>query len=424
MNLAGDARARGLNTTRCLALAVGAILGVAWVCTFSEVVVATGPLILTPHISVSEQYNDNIFFSSSHTPDYVTSITPGLTLQYQQPRMTFSLSGGTSAQVYARQTNQNNWARSQTGILIASYEASPRLSLRLIDTVARVGQTRTGEQPTGSTTTPPATEPPSPDTEVSTLLPRGDVLSNSFFGSADYLLAPRWTGRVGYHNNLSNFTDPGGQNVTHRVLSGLTYGWSPTLSLLGSLAYSRYIVSRATDTETYNPTAGFSYVYDPTLSASAAAGVYVNRPLQAGGNNNISSRTGPTFSLTAEKAFAQATVSFNASQYITTSAGVAGVSLTRTVAVTYTADLAQRLTGIIRTSYNDFDTSQTNFQVIQLLVRLNYSLSEYISTGLSYSFRWRDANQTVPGTITAGSIDGNIIQLYIRGSYPVWHSEL
>jgi hypothetical protein len=404
-------------------LLVRAMLGVGLVYGLPETAAATGPLILTPNISVSEQYNDNVFFDSSHTEDYVTSITPGLSLQYKQPRLTLSLSGNTSAQIYARQTSQNKIAQSQSGIFSASYLASPRLTVSLSDSVNRVGATRTGAQPTGSETTPPPVEPPSPDTGVSTLLPRGDVLSNSFASNAAYLLAPRWTGSIGYTNNLSNFTDPGGQNVTHRLFGGVSYAWRSNLSLGGSVSYSRYILTQATDTEAFSASAGSSYSYDPTFTLSASVGVYVNHPLQAG-QDDISTSTGPTFNLTAEKTFEYGTLSLIGSQQITSSAGVAGLSITRSALLVYAMELAQHLTGSISTSYINFDTSQTNFQIVQVFAALNYSLSQYISTGLSYSYRWRDSTQTVPGRITAGTVDGNIVQLYLRASYPVWQGEL
>lgn len=402
---------------------VQVVLGVGLVSGVPKAVAGDGPLTLTPYIAVSEQYNDNIFFNSSHTEDYITSISPGLGLQYQQPQLVLTVSGGTSAQVYARQTSQNNIAGAQNGALGATYQASSRLSLSVSDSVTRVSQTRTGAQPTGPVTTPPPVEQPGPDTGVSTLLPRGDALTNSFAGGAVYQLAPGWTGNAIYSNSLSNFTNPGGQNVTHQIFGGLIYAWSPTVSLNGFFSYSRLILSQAEDTETYNPTAGISYAYSPTFFLSASAGVYVNRPLQGSGNS-ISTGVGPTFNLAATKTFEHAALNLTASQGITTSAGVAGASLTRAVFLTYTRTLAENLSGSIATSYTDFDTATTNFQVYQVSAALNYPVWQYISAGLNYSYRLSDSNQTVPGRINSGTVDGNIVQLYISASYPVWQGSL
>jgi len=403
---------------------VQAMLGVGLVCAFAERVAADGPLVVTPYIAMSEQYNDNIYFTSNHTGDFVTSITPGLGLQYQQPRLVLSLSGGTSALIYAQQTSQNNIAGAQSGALSATYQASERLSLSVSDSVSRVSQTRTGAQPNGPVTTPPPAEQPSPDIGVSTLLPRGDALTNSFTGGAGYQLAPRWTGSAHYSNSVSTFTNPGGQNVTHQILGGLTYGWSPTLSLNGFFSYQRLILSQATDTETYSPTAGFSYAYDPTVSLSASAGAYINRPLQISVGNNKSASIGPTFNLTAAKAFEHGALTLTASQGITTSAGVAGVSQTRSVSLGYSTTLAQYLNGSIATSYSNFDTGLTSFQVFQLYTSLSYPVWQYINAGLSYSYRLSNSDQTVPGRISAGTVDGNIVQLYISASYPVWQGSL
>ena len=58
------------------------------------------PLVLSPQVSVSEQYNDNLFFDDRHIRDFVTSINEGLSLMYQRPRLTVSLSSGNSSQLY------------------------------------------------------------------------------------------------------------------------------------------------------------------------------------------------------------------------------------------------------------------------------------------------------------------------------------
>ena len=144
ISLLGISCVRNRDTIGGRWVLVQVMLGVGLVCAFPEGVAADGPLVVTPYLAVSEQYNDNIFFTTSHTGDFVTSITPGLSLQYQQPRLVLSLSGGTSAQIYAQQTSQNNIAGAQSGALSATYQASERLSLSVSDSVSRVSQTRTG----------------------------------------------------------------------------------------------------------------------------------------------------------------------------------------------------------------------------------------------------------------------------------------
>ena len=378
------------------------------------------PLTLTPSVSVSEQYNDNVFFDDQGAEDFVTSIHEGLSLSYQRPRLSLSLSTGNSSQLYARQTQENSATGAQYGTLTAASQPSERLSLTLSDSMARVDRTRNGSAP-GSSSELPAAEQPSPDAQASVLLSRGSALTNSFGSSASYLLAPRWTAGLTYNNSLSDFSDPGGSDITNRFGLSLGYAWRPTTSISVFYSYSRFDTQNFPHTQSHNPALGFSHRFDPTWSVSASTGIYVRSPLTSG--RGVSTTVGPTFSASVTKLFERASLVGGAAQQITGSGGVAGASTTLSAFLGYQAQLLEKVSGSLYASYGHFDTDQTTYEFVTGTAVLSMPFWRYFRGGLSYSYRWRDNTQATANT-TAGVVDGNLVQLYVSASYPVWRGEM
>lgn len=393
---------------------VGAVIGVIAL-PASGHRAAAQTLVLTPHLSVSEQYNDNVFFDDRKVDDFVTSIAPGATLRYDRALLSVGLSGSTSAQFFARQPSNDRIAGTQSGVLDAYYEASPRLSLQLADGVTRVNQTRTDS---GQATAPP---PDSNDPgQVATLLPRGDALSNFFTMGTGYQLTPRWSTSASYRNSYSNFSNPNGQDVAHGAALSLGYALRANLSTSLSYGYSYFDLNEdpPSTTESHSINVGGGYQYDPYWSASVSAGVFVNRPLRSSGGS-ISDSIGPLFNVSLTRATERGSISVGAAQTITTSAGVAGVSQTRGVFGQYQMQLTERLSGQVGVHYSHFDTDTTQFQVLQVSAGLSMPLGRYFSAGLTYSYRFRDSSRAT-ASLQKGSVDGNVVSISVTASYPLW----
>ncbi len=381
------------------------------------------PLVFTPYASLSEEYNDNIYFTKDRVEDYVTSVNVGLSLDYRAPRLTATLTGGsTTGQFYAHNSSQNDFGVAQGGTLAATYLASPRLTVSASDSVSRVGQTRTGSVVPSTVPAPEGGTQPGPSSQASTLLPRGEAIANSFTMNASYLLAPRWSGGLAYRNSIESFSNPGGTDQTNAATLSLGYTWSPTTSTSLFYGYSRFNVHDATDTESHNVGIGASYRLLPVWTLSASAGVFVNRPLQSNGDSQSTS-TGPTFDLALTRRFEHSSLLLEGSQAVTTSAGVAGISTTRSAFGSYEVQLLEHLHGSLGIDFSDFDTSGTTFSVLSTTAGLSFPLGRYLSAGVSYSYRWRHSNQTTQ-FIDAGTVDGNLVQVFVSASYPVWRGNL
>ncbi|OGU12257.1 MAG: hypothetical protein A2075_11440 [Geobacteraceae bacterium GWC2_58_44] len=85
-------------------------------------------LIVTPAFSVREEYNDNVFAQSSdRRRDFITTLSPVLTVSNRNERVSANLSGGVNSLHYLR-----NSSGSALGYFVrgtGSYTAAPRLSL-------------------------------------------------------------------------------------------------------------------------------------------------------------------------------------------------------------------------------------------------------------------------------------------------------
>lgn len=377
--------------------------------------------VLTPRLSVSEQYNDNVFFDSRGEEDFVTSITPAATLVYQRPLFSASLSAATSGQIYARGTAPDRFAETQSGVLQATYRVSPRLNLRLADGVTHVRRTRTGDvEPAQAPPPSPGDEDdPGPTPQVATLLPRGSALSNFFNAGLSYVLAPRWSTSAGYQHSYSDFTNPRGRDVVHRARGTLGHTLRPDLSISLSYAYSRFDLNEetATDTESHSINAGAGYQIDPRWSVSASAGVFINRPLDSD-DRVLEDRVGPLFNVTLVRLTERGSFQIGAAQNITTSAGVAGLSQTRSAFAEYAAQLTERLSGRLGVSYSNFDTDTVDYDVLVASAGLSMPFWRYFNAGLAYVYRYRDSTQAT-ARIEQGTVDGNLVTIFVGASYPV-----
>lgn len=85
------------STIRGVSATASALLGFSLVCHGFEakdiMAYRAGPVLLRPHLTVAEQYNDNLFYESGgpQTDDFITMVTPALDLQIGRSGTAFDL---------------------------------------------------------------------------------------------------------------------------------------------------------------------------------------------------------------------------------------------------------------------------------------------------------------------------------------------
>ena len=89
-----------------------------------------GPVTLTPSISVSEEYNDNIFLDNRDRQwDFITSFSPALTLFVNRPSYQLTAGYSFSADLYAREDRLSNAFDRQNFVATGLYRLSSSVTL-------------------------------------------------------------------------------------------------------------------------------------------------------------------------------------------------------------------------------------------------------------------------------------------------------
>lgn len=382
---------------------------------------------------VGEQYNDNIFFQRDKASDFVTIITPTLHLFYAptgQAVPTFSLDIAPSGQIYARHSELNNFGEEFVARGGYTYHYSPRLTFALSDAFQRQGTTRTptagGFQlpltPTGGFPVG-APAPPTPGRDLDDFISRGDQLRNQFGFQARFLYRPDISVIGAYTNTYRKFLDAGGTDWSQRFSIRGVYKWRDEHNL--HVGYS--VVSH----NSRNGDSGLIHDFDfgddyftsevykieltPTLSLSASTGLSINTSSDGPRIRNNSS-------ITATKLWETASFTAGLRKGLTPSFGVAGVSDTTSLFSNFAIQLAQRLSGNARATYSLYDTEDVNFNTFEASALLQYVITTWLSSNLSYSYRFIDSGRGATRTdlLTRGNIDGSIVYLSLVARFDLW----
>ncbi len=116
---------------------------------------------LTPSLSLSEEYQSNIFGTSSNEEsDFVTHITPGFTLGYFSEPLTFSLNYSIDAEVFAENSELNNFGDNQRVGVLFRYLPDRRWTLGLTGSFVQSEDSGNLLVPTAGVTTPAGPTPP------------------------------------------------------------------------------------------------------------------------------------------------------------------------------------------------------------------------------------------------------------------------
>ncbi len=215
---------------------------------------------LTPRVSITERYVSNPAFAekgSEGEADYITVISPGLSLNITKPTLSVTGSYGLDINRYARRHELDKITHLANITISKSYSQKTDYSLsdRFAFTPDSVMAGETG-----------------------VLVERTDIYSNNISLSVNHILNPVWSLRFLISDNATDFDDPALVDSRRDSLStGITYKFTPKVSITTAYTLNRFSLNRDERVVvTHELTTGVNYAISSSLSLSASGGVSYN----------------------------------------------------------------------------------------------------------------------------------------------------
>jgi len=346
---------------------------------------------LIPRVGISEEYNDNLFFSpDDKTADYVTTLSPGLHYSRRFDQGKIDLDYTLQSTIYARNDDLNDTLEAQSANLTGSWQFSNRTGLEISENFA------TFKDPTESSTV--------------NVLPRfGRIHENTLKINGSHDLDPTSSTYLRYTNFLTDYGDPVAiSSMTHETIIGgqIRSGRKDRLGL--DYRYTYYDTAEGTSLNADTVFAHYMHIFSDTLVVSGKLGVARVRdedsPTDPVGNLTIrTSRKYAILDITLEQDLLPGTL------------GLGSVFLTRGVGGSLSTRLAkgfQLNTGVNYSNIKNQTGTNLDLRTLSANAGLTYGLRRWLFLQLDYDYIRQKADQ--PDIIS----ESNKVLFSIIASFP------
>lgn len=350
-------------------------------------------LTLTPSLSTSERYDDNIFQTSSNkADDFITVVTPEIRLQYVPTRdTTLDFDYSASFEVFAKHAGQNQV--SQRGLLRFVSPLTPIFSLHLRDTLIITEEPRdrvleidevTGLRPVSEAR-------------------RGRTLNNSASGSLGVQLAPRATLKLLFESLINDVNVP--EEVDEfRYRVGAELGYLIAIAR-GSIVSVSYDVTfhtfkenapvapgaKLADFQVHTVSTGFRHDFSPTLSGNATIGYAVT----ASDDPNQDNNTGIVANVSITKTLRTGQAAFGYRRQFTSGSGTGGSLIADTFIVAFSSTITPKVTASLSSNLSLYDVQKTTGRDLlfwTMRPSLTYQILRFWSLSVAYTYELTDFN--------------------------------
>jgi hypothetical protein len=360
------------------------------------------PLTLVPSVTVSEEFNDNIFFNNSRKVwDFITSITPAISLTAESPVYRLAATYDFSSRIYARDSSQDGAFDRQGLFLDSFYRVDPRLTVSLADTFTF-------------------------DIGFNALAPGGVATGrNRYFTNT---LAPG----VSYQlDRLTTLRGTAGWTTSHYQGAGLrdsdTWRFGPgiervfTPRLRGTLSYefAHFDIQQAPNTTTHTPRVGVIYDITRTLVGAVSGGPTIDQV--EGRDTRITPSVTASLTQRFERFFAR--ISYDRTVDVAGSLGVT------TDVQTVRGDLGVfgLMKGLLvefRPEYLTHESSdnQVDVKAFSMPLQVTYQIMPWLGVSAGYTFFHQRSNShlvSTAGTTLGNDVDQNRVFVGIQFGYPI-----
>ncbi len=385
--------------------------------------------------TAGELYTDNLFFTKQKESDFVTTLTPTLTLLYApagENIPTLNLNISPSGSIFAHHSNLNNFGDNYSLNGGYTYQASPKLTLYTSDVLSRQGAYRLGPITQGAFQLPnlPTSPPPVGGTlpgqgtqNLSNFSSAGSDISNNYHLGATYLYRPDVTFTANYDNNFIHYIDAGGNDLYQSIGVRGIYNWRKDHNLHAGYWVGIYKTRNNGTSVTHNFDFGDDYFSNfqvqltPTLTVSGSTGLSINT-----GSNGPGVANNTTLSVIKVWERAQLTASIH--HGLTPSYGVGSISETTSFSAAFNMQVTEKLAALAGVDFPLYSTDQGNFKTFQASAGLQYTFTSWLASTLFYNYRMSDASSAAArnsdGILQAGKVSANSVYLTLTTSFDIW----
>jgi hypothetical protein len=356
------------------------------------------PLTVTPSITITEEFNDNIDLDNSNKQwDVITGFTPGVTLNLETPTYRLTAGYNFTAEVWARNPDRNAAFNRQNFALDGFYQVSQDVLLTLTDQFAL-----------NTDTNLIATE------RVSTGSGGGwaNTVSPGVTWRIDPLMQLRTTGSY----TMQRFDDEAqAESDVFRFDTMLERVIAPRLSWTAGYQFSYFEIEGEDRTTAHTPRAGGIYRATPTITFTLSAGPMF---VEQGSDTYVT----PAVTATYRQAMAFGSVSAFYDRNIGTAGGLGGTTINQTVGasldvITLRRGLALTFAPqytIVKTHVDD----RIDVRSLILPISATYRFNDWVAAVASYQFFMQRSDSTESGTTLAADADQNRLFVGLQFGYP------
>jgi hypothetical protein len=356
---------------------------------------ARGPLLIVPTLSLTGEYNDNIFLDNNNREgDFIIGVTPGIRVVSESERHRLAAGYSLTGEKYLDHDEFDELIRRHDFFIEGAYRVTPQLTLGLRDAFVAGNNTNTVNLQGISTG-------------------RENTLSNVLSASVAWRLLPRTSLFLGGSWSFTYYPDSLTSLDTDTYTLGLTVTHDFTPRLSGTLGYEAALIKVETqpDITTHTPRVGLIYRFTETLTGSLSGGPSFSE---------TDGRTDTTAAITAglSQLFRIGSAAVTYDRRVGTTGGIGGITDSQTVTATVVVvGLARNLSLEFAPSYYWSEVLSgvgVDVNTLVLPLRAAYQFNSWISGLIGYNF-YRQRGPS--GGVT--EVDQNRIFLGLQLGYPI-----
>lgn len=360
------------------------------------------PLTITPSLTITEEYNDNILLDNRNREwDFITGFTPGLAITFEDATRRLNAAYSFTAELFARETQENHAFDRQSFLGDALWRVTPQLTLTLADTFAFSTDTNLISRAGVSTG-------------------RDRAWSNALSGGASWRFDELTTARglVGW--TVERFDSRESQDSdVYRAELNLDRRLMPRLTGTVGYQFGFFEIQREEDTYVHTPRVGVTWEATDTITLSLNGGPSVEI------KERSSTRVTPAVTAAYRQRLPFGGVGVSYDRAIGTAGGLGGTTDNQLIsAILDVTTLARGLTLQVAPRYSIVESPRDNridVKAFTLALQAIYRLTAEIALVGGYQFfhqRSDGTAVTTRGTALANDADQNRLFVGIQFGYP------